>query len=51
MGFLVGLVLLVVGVGFLVQAWRADHAVRRWPRTTGTIRQATKRHLTDDGRR
>jgi hypothetical protein len=51
MGLLVGLVLLVVGGVFLLQAWRADHAVRRWPRTTGVIRQASQGRATDDGRR
>lgn len=45
-----GGVVLLVGLGVLLQAVRADSAVRRWTHTRGTISQATKAHLTDDGR-
>jgi len=50
-GFWVGSILLVVGLVFLLQAWRAGHAVRRWSQAKGTIRQATQGRATDDGRR
>jgi hypothetical protein len=47
----VGTILLVVAVVLLARAARADRAVKRWTHTTGTVREATKAHLADDGRR
>jgi hypothetical protein len=43
-------VVLVVGLVMLVQAARADRAVRRWTHTRGTVREASTAHLADDGR-
>ena len=51
MAVVAALVVLLAGLGLLVQAARADLAARRWTRTRGTIREATKAHLSDDGRR
>lgn len=51
MPFLVGGILLLVGIGFLLQAFRADRAVARWSRAKGVVSQASQGHLTDDGRR
>ena len=46
----VGAGLLLAGLGFLLQAGLSDSAVRRWTHVQGTVGQASKAHLTDDGR-
>jgi hypothetical protein len=48
---LVALVVALVGAGLLGQAVRSDRAAKRWTRTRGVVRDATKAHLADDGRR
>lgn len=51
MAIFVGTLLGLVGSVFLWHAARSDHATRRWTQTRGVVRDATKAHLADDGRR
>lgn len=43
-------IVLLVGLVMIVRAFRADRPLRRWPHVTGTISQASRAHLADDGR-